>query len=348
MEREVRSELASAKAITAAATAEGRGLTASEKKSLDGHLAAAKGLKGKLDATRIREGVGTGENAYATLAKAIVAGERSVEVSGFEIMSKAVSDADLGTDAQTGRAILERPGITGKLVDDRYIFGAFPREDAGSNLAVSEFRQTSEAIASGSVERALLATGEKAKLNVTIEHVSADIKQVAVLIEDIPNALLAAEGALQGFLSSRMNVALAEAIDAHVLAAIAASTPDATSEGSTIQESLRHAKADLREKGAHGSVAILTPEQAVEIDTTPAIDMPQAFPYGLGLRESKSATSALVIDPAVAGVLYLGSLKADLDPFTGFSTNTTTLRLEQSLLFFVRNGDAIQSVTPGS
>jgi hypothetical protein len=86
----------------------------------------------------------------------------------------------------------------------------------------------------------------------------------------------------------------------------------------------------------------VTPAQAVDIDTTPAIDMPREFPYGLSVRESKSAGHALVIDPAVAGVLYLGALKADLDPFTGFSENTTDLRLECSVLFFVRNGDGIQ------
>ncbi len=45
----------------------------------------------------------------------------------------------------------------------------------------------------------------------------------------------------------------------------------------------------------------------------------------------------MLIDPQKLGTLFLGQLRVDSDPYTGFARNTTTLRFEASLLFHVRD-----------
>lgn len=44
-----------------------------------------------------------------------------------------------------------------------------------------------------------------------------------------------------------------------------------------------------------------------------------------------------LIDPDLLGRLYLGDLRFDADPFTGFASNTTSLRVEVNAIFHVRN-----------
>jgi hypothetical protein len=49
------------------------------------------------------------------------------------------------------------------------------------------------------------------------------------------------------------------------------------------------------------------------------------------------ATDPLLIDPALLGVLYTGSLSFDADPYTGFKKNLTNFRLEGPALYHIRN-----------
>ena len=44
-----------------------------------------------------------------------------------------------------------------------------------------------------------------------------------------------------------------------------------------------------------------------------------------------------LIDSRMLGVLYLGRLKFDVDPYTGFKANLSTLRVETKALFHIRN-----------
>ncbi len=357
---ETRTHTMAARAITSAAKAEGRGLTPEEDTKVNlliGKADVAKHEADKLTAAEtgaaaIRGSIGAG-NAWGKAAKGLIEGT-SVSVEGRDLYRrKSVTDGDLGTDEQTGRAVVERPGITEMLLDERFIFGAFPSINPGAALAVSEFVQSSRALGSGSaeadVERDLLSTDPKAELDVEISHTSADMKQVAIMIRDIPNALFEAEGALSGFLSSEMSKQLALAIDAHVVAAIQAASPDTSTGGDSTAAALRYAVADMAQRGVHPSIAILDDDAATEIDTMKAIDLPNAYPYGLSIRTSPSlAGSQFVVEPSVAGVLYLGSVKFDRDPYTGFGENTTDLRAECSLLFVVRNVDGIQEAVAGS
>lgn len=44
-----------------------------------------------------------------------------------------------------------------------------------------------------------------------------------------------------------------------------------------------------------------------------------------------------LIDPEMLGRLYIGSMRFDADPYTGFATNTTNLRVEVNALMHIRN-----------
>jgi len=62
--------------------------------------------------------------------------------------------------------------------------------------------------------------------------------------------------------------------------------------------------------------------------------------FGLTIVERTSATGAeppYLIDPGMLGMLYLGTAKLEADPFSGFKSNLTTLRVEVKGIFHVRN-----------
>jgi hypothetical protein len=167
------------------------------------------------------------------------------------------------------------------------------------------------------------------------------------MIRDIPNALFEADGNLGAFLAAEMNRALQHAIDQHVTDSINAASPDSSAgTSSDLLEELRYAKAELADKGVAANLAILTPESGVTVDLVKEIDMPRGFPFGIRFAESSSADTDYLVEPARAGVLYLGSVKFDRDPYTGFSRNTTNLRAEASLLMVIRDSDAIMGIVP--
>ena len=51
-----------------------------------------------------------------------------------------------------------------------------------------------------------------------------------------------------------------------------------------------------------------------------------------------------LIDPAMLGRFYMGTLRLEADPFTGFAKNLTTLRLEVKALYHVRNAKGARRV----
>ena len=59
--------------------------------------------------------------------------------------------------------------------------------------------------------------------------------------------------------------------------------------------------------------------------------------WNLRVIERPGTTPPYVIDPAMLGVLYLGGMRFDADPYTGFKKNLTNLRVETSALYHVRN-----------
>ena len=51
-----------------------------------------------------------------------------------------------------------------------------------------------------------------------------------------------------------------------------------------------------------------------------------------------------MLDSNMLGRLYLGSMRLDADPFTGFTKNLTTLRCEVKALFHVRNAKGARRI----
>jgi hypothetical protein len=50
--------------------------------------------------------------------------------------------------------------------------------------------------------------------------------------------------------------------------------------------------------------------------------------------------NAMLLDTTKVGVLYAGTTRFAVDPFSEFAKNLSTLRLEVSALFHVRNAQA--------
>jgi len=335
-----------ARAILANAKAEGRSLTGVERAKCNLHI-----TKGEAFQTRQRaENLGgrgiesANGSGWKAVAERLSKGERDFSVPMSDVLGKAVSDANGAFEAATLRV---EDGITQLPLDQRYIFNLFPQRDATGALHVSDFRQSARSLPeSGTgVERDPLSTAEKQELDVAIDLASEDMRQLAVVIKDIPNALIENVEGLTAFLNAEMERQINAALDAHVVAAILASTPDVSAgSGASVAEELRFAKAELAAKGLRANIAILPPAELAALDVMPAIEKPGAFPYGLALAESPALDAGLLADTGVAGVLYRGQMRFAANPYTGFSKNTTDLRLECEALFIVRNEDGFMEI----
>ena len=61
--------------------------------------------------------------------------------------------------------------------------------------------------------------------------------------------------------------------------------------------------------------------------------------WGLQVVELPMATDPLLIDPQLLGVLYKATGRLDVDPYSGFSENTSRVRAEVEVLFHVRDAN---------
>ena len=66
--------------------------------------------------------------------------------------------------------------------------------------------------------------------------------------------------------------------------------------------------------------------------------------WGLRVIERPGSTPPYLIDPQMLGVLYLGGMSFDVDPYTGFTKNLSTLRIEAQALFHVRNANGARRI----
>jgi hypothetical protein len=87
-------------------------------------------------------------------------------------------------------AVRQLPGLMPLGLDRRFLYPNLPISRVTNELSVNDFRQTGSRTVTGDVERALTGAGEKAELDVAVELVSDPLKQVAITISEIPNALL--------------------------------------------------------------------------------------------------------------------------------------------------------------
>lgn len=241
-------------------------------------------------------------------------------------------------------------GVVALPSDDRYLWSAFPAVDIGLDTSVQDFRQTAREV-TGTVERDLDATDDKAKLKVSVEHVVAEVKQVAVILEDVPTVILESLPTAQTFFETEARRALNEAIDQHCYNAIINANPPSGNSGADLIQRARYGVAAMRSNGANPTVAALNPADAVALDLAQQPDSDDngayIFPsratgsssplWGLTVFEAPVVEDPLLIDPQMIGQLYLGTLSVLVDPYSKLAKNLVDVRFEMRVLFHVRS-----------
>lgn len=268
----------------------------------------------------------------------------SVELAAFDTI------ADL--KAQTVPSVTDwnrrEPVIVPIGQDRRWLWPLLPMEDAGNSASIQDFKQTARTL-TGTVQRTLNATTDKANLATTTTLVNEALVEFAVTLDDIPNAVLESVPRFDAYMASEGEFQVMKAIDAHVMAQIVAASPDNGLTGTNLITQLRNGISAMRANGAQPTLAVLNPTDSVTLDTYQESDGTFLFPtrstnsanplWDLRIVERIGAgdENPYLIDPALLGVLYLGTMRLDADPYTGFKKNLTTLRVEVKGLFHVRN-----------
>lgn len=368
---DAKAELAAAKAIVARAKADGESLSPAQRDLVEAHMAKARvkaeeskdARETAVTRAKVNKYLGkalTGDGngvGFKAVAQRLANGETRFTVPMAGLLGKGVTgDGEDITVFEAGGTRMEG-GIRPMPMDERWIYPLFPQRDAGNALVVQEFVQTArEALESGDesglfgdIERDPVSTDPKAELNVEVDLAPSDVRQVAILVRDVPNALLEDIDSLAGFLAEEMRRQLQAAIDAHVVAAITdAGLSTSSGSADSVAAELRYAKSELAAAGLGADLAILRPESAAAIDVMKEADLPARFPYDLTLAESAALEDDIIVDRSALGVLYLGGIQFATDPYTGFGRNTTSLRAEGKVLFVVRNKDAGLIVEPAA
>jgi hypothetical protein len=238
------------------------------------------------------------------------------------------------------------PGITVPLgTDTRFLYPKLNQQSAGEASSVLDFKQSARTL-TGTVQRVLSSVAAKATLDVTVAAVTEDLVQFAVVLPAIPNQILESIPAFTAFMNSEGAYQVSKAIDAHVLAQIVAAAPSFSNTGTTQIDKIRNQIGSMRALGANPTILALQPTDSATLDLIadaggyvfPTRDTGQSSPiFGCTTVEWTGTAPMYLIDPEMLGVLYLGSLRLDADPYTGFAANTTALRVEVNGLFHVRN-----------
>ncbi|MDP9328030.1 MAG: hypothetical protein M3P10_07470 [Actinomycetota bacterium] len=274
---------------------------------------------------------------------------------GFDLKSNpsvtVPADEIVETRAQTVPAVNSWARLPGVVVplgqDSRFLFPRLVTTSAGESSTVLDWKQSVRTL-TGTVARTLNAVTSKATLDTTVAAVTEDLQQFAVVLPTIPNQILESIPAFTSFLNAEGAFQIAKAIDTHVLAQIVASTPAFGNTGTTNVDKVRNAVGVMRGGGADPSILAVSPTDASAIDlqadaggyifaTRGTGTASPLFGQTIVERIGGGSDPMYLIDPEMLGVLYIGSMRFDADPYTGFATNTTNLRVEVNALFHVRN-----------
>jgi hypothetical protein len=240
------------------------------------------------------------------------------------------------------------PGLVVPLgADQRFLFPRLLTVSAGENSTVLDWKQSARTL-TGTVQRNLNSVAAKATLDVTVAAVTEDLTQFAVVLAAIPNQILESIPAFSDYMNSEGAFQISKALDTHVLAQIVAATPLFSNTGTTLVDKIRTQIGTMRGQGASPTLVVLNPTDATALDL-----LADAGGYKFPLRDTGTSSPIFgcdvverigggsdpiyLIDPELLGRLYIGSMRFDADPFTGFASNTTSLRVEVNALFHVRN-----------
>jgi hypothetical protein len=199
----------------------------------------------------------------------------------------------------------------------------------------------------GDVERDPMATSEKAKLALKVEHVQDSVRQFAALVEDVPVKLFDVLDNLTAFLRNELLYQLERGVDAHTISRILAADPLAGGAGRQLVAEVRYAIAILRDVGANPSVLALNPATAASLDLmtdgsgnylfTTRLAGASSPLFALRVVEVPGLANPVVIDPAKSAMFYVATGQVIVDPYTGLDVNTVRVRTELEALTHVRD-----------
>ncbi|MBA3737326.1 MAG: hypothetical protein H0W97_02035 [Actinobacteria bacterium] len=373
--------------VTTTAEESGRGLTHAERELVKGYLAEVDEFReneamreGRWDevSAKTREEF-VRDQAESAQLKAIIDGREAVTATGGTF-SKAVMaagfslrenpsvtiplSAAIGTKASTFPANTDwyrtTPVISGLGQDGRFLYPYLEQQNVEGAASVQTFRQTGARTVTGTVERVLGATTDKATLGLTLTLVNEALKEQAVIIDAVPNAVMESVDMLRQFLESEGKFQLNKSLDAHVMAQIVAAAPPFGTTGTTLIDKVRNGVASMRATGFDPDILVVNPTEGASLDLTadaggyifPSRDIGSSSPlFGLRVIERIGAgnEAPYLIDTSALGVIYAGTLRIEADPFAGagganFKKNLTDLRFELKALFHVRQAEGARRI----
>ena len=351
--------LAIAQSIVRTAERENRGLTENERRRAEKALERVREIRDneaftnrieRFNAELNHGGSSSGGFGAAVFNAGFVAKSNpSVTIPLLDALQKAPT---LPAVADWNRA---KPVLVPMGMDQRFLNSALVQESVDQESSIQDFRQTGRVL-TGSVSRALDATSDKASLDSTITLVNEALQQMAVIIPDLPNGVLESVPRLTDFLNQEGQFQISKALDAHAMSQIIAAAPPFGTSGSDIVAKIRNGISSMRAEGANPNVVVLNPTDAASLDLFadagglkfPLRDTGSASPlFGLQVVERAGAAGTepiYLLDTSMLGRYYLGGLRFDADPYSGFAKNLTTLRLEMKALFHVRNAKGARRV----
>ncbi len=348
--------------ILTRASTEERDLTSEESADHQARVAESRELDDEIEAqleTQIAETRAAAtrepEVEHRTLADVVLArgwnlkSQPTVEISADDLVETRAQS--LPTVATWARA----PGFVSPLgQDSRFLYPRLVTESAGETSSILDFRQSARTL-TGTVQRNLNSVAAKATLDVTVAAVAEDLTQFAIILAGVPNQILESIPAFTAFLNSEGAFQIGKAIDTHVLAQIVAAAPPFGQTGTTTIDKVRNGIATMRGTGANPTLLVLSPTDAATLDLTA-----DAGGYVFASRDSGSGSPLwgttvverigggtdpmYLIDPAMLGILYMGSMRFEADPYSGFDTNTTRLRVEVNCLYHVRQAEGARRI----
>ena len=346
-DREIRSLVSQAKAITDKPTKEGRGMTPAEQADFSAKMAEIDRLKARKAGRQVRSSLDAGTDAYRGMARSLLE-DGKAEGSLSDLLGKAGATVTV----PNARTTTVEPGYVNLLPYDprNNLASVLPRENAGTALAVQTFKMSARSI-TGSVERVIDATSSKADMSLTVSPVTVPLKMFSVIVSGLKTAVMQSEDSLYALLEAEMRAAIEQAIDAHCVNALYNAALDHGGTGSSIEAKVRTGIADAMDNGVRPNVVLLSPSDASDVALRLNTAIVEQFPFGLTVVESKAAvTSApVLLDTSRIGALYVGQYQALVDPYSGASTNEIRIRLETNGAFVVRNhrGGLIASAGSG-
>ena len=181
---------------------------------------------------------------------------------------------------------------------------------------MQSFRQSARTLADPDLMiRAIDATSTKPETDTTTEVVTEALKQVANVSTGTPNVLLESR-AFRDFVETDLRLAFGDAMDAHVVAQLAAVNPPDAGPAVNLLEGARRAITLIQAAGYNPTVIAASPEDLEALDLLTSSGPEATYQFALtatapnaanlwGLRRVavKDLWSPFVLDPQAAGVL---------------------------------------------